>query len=556
MFNEIYERDVNTLGTARSTLGLLEEIGEMAEAVRVFEKYPKYFAGEAADVFSYIMGIANEHNIRLQLDSKPTMDFEAEFLRRYPGLCLQCGHEICVCPSVPESTVGRLSKELDLMPSEQIFALELPEAERRGREIGDSVLEGLGGLAALTLKLPLDRGETNRAMTVLCMKLSDEMRGQNASLANELQDAAIRIATDVRRPGSRSHGEASAHAVELLAGVWPLLSSAVIPDDNSLPSRLGRLFRTQSARIGIITALPKEFAAMRMMLDEQCMNPIASDPNDYVVGTIPAFDGTGNHVVVLTLLKDMGNNTAAAAATHLLRSFPAVEDVIMVGIAGGIPAPESPQAHVRLGDIVVSDKEGVVQFDNVKVDNSKISLRSTSSRPSARMIGAIKMLESERLIRQFPWEQFIERGKSLETGERPLESADKLHKWQNGVSEEIPHPRDPWRRQGFPKIHYGRIAASNMLLKNPDVRDRLRLECNVIGVEMEGSGIADAAWNAGQHYLIIRGICDYCDEMKNDSWQGYAAVVAAAYARTLISRVSAISYSASLSPDTTLKAES
>jgi len=54
-------------------------------------------------------------------------------------------------------------------------------------------------------------------------------------------------------------------------------------------------------------------------------------------------------------------------------------------------------------------------------------------------------------------------------------------------------------------------------------------------VEMEGSGIADATWNAGQHYLIIRGICDYCDENKNDLWQGYAAVAAAAYTRALIS---------------------
>jgi len=54
---------------------------------------------------------------------------------------------------------------------------------------------------------------------------------------------------------------------------------------------------------------------------------------------------------------------------------------------------------------------------------------------------------------------------------------------------------------------------------------------------MEGSGIADAAWTAGQQYFIVRGICDYCDEKKNDIWQGYAAVVAAAYTRALISSI-------------------
>lgn len=53
-------------------------------------------------------------------------------------------------------------------------------------------------------------------------------------------------------------------------------------------------------------------------------------------------------------------------------------------------------------------------------------------------------------------------------------------------------------------------------------------------VEMEASGIADATWNHDTGYLVIRGICDYCDKHKNDVWQEYAALVAAAYTRSLI----------------------
>ena len=53
-------------------------------------------------------------------------------------------------------------------------------------------------------------------------------------------------------------------------------------------------------------------------------------------------------------------------------------------------------------------------------------------------------------------------------------------------------------------------------------------------VEMEGSGIADGTWGAGRGYILIRGICDYCDKHKNKTWQGYAAVVAAAYACALL----------------------
>ncbi len=50
----------------------------------------------------------------------------------------------------------------------------------------------------------------------------------------------------------------------------------------------------------------------------------------------------------------------------------------------------------------------------------------------------------------------------------------------------------------------------------------------------EASGIADATWNHEVGYLVVRGICDYCDSHKNDEWQQYAAVVAAAYTRALI----------------------
>jgi nucleoside phosphorylase len=34
--------------------------------------------------------------------------------------------------------------------------------------------------------------------------------------------------------------------------------------------------------------------------------------------------------------------------------------------------------------------------------------------------------------------------------------------------------------------------------------------------------------------MVVRGICDYCDSHKNDRWQPYAALCAAAYARSLV----------------------
>jgi nucleoside phosphorylase len=51
---------------------------------------------------------------------------------------------------------------------------------------------------------------------------------------------------------------------------------------------------------------------------------------------------------------------------------------------------------------------------------------------------------------------------------------------------------------------------------------------------MEGSGIQVATWTHGVGYLVVRGVCDYCDSNKNDVWQRYAAVAAAAYVRALL----------------------
>ena len=152
MFLDIYPRSPDD-GAGRSTIGLFEEIGELAEAIRVFERHPDYFAGEAADTFSYLMGIANEVTIRSRQEDEhadaPLFSFQDEFLKRYPRLCPQCGSQICVCPSVPESTVRRMAKELEIGPIENLFNLEPRQFDLKGKEIARIALEEAGGYRGL-----------------------------------------------------------------------------------------------------------------------------------------------------------------------------------------------------------------------------------------------------------------------------------------------------------------------------------------------------------------------------------------------------------------------
>lgn len=281
--------------------------------------------------------------------------------------------------------------------------------------------------------------------------------------------------------------------------------------------------------IGIVTALPKEYAAVSLLLEKTVEDGAGSGAGRrFLVGQIPSVHG-GHHVVALTLLSDMGNNSAAISATKMLSHFQSVRHVIMCGIAGGIPCPGDSERDVRLGDIVVSDRNGVVQYDLVKENpDGSTEGRSPPRAPGAELLEAAKHLEVGKVLGQRPWESHLAVGQNMEDGERPPDDHDAM-------GESIEYPSDSKRTTGQPRTFFGTIASANRLLKNPAHRDYLSKAFGVKAVEMEGSGIADAAWDDGRAgYLVVRGVCDYCDEHKGDVWQGAAAVAAAAYTRALV----------------------
>lgn len=70
-------------------------------------------------------------------------------------------------------------------------------------------------------------------------------------------------------------------------------------------------------------------------------------------------------------------------------------------------------------------------------------------------------------------------------------------------------------------------------MKDAMVRDSISRKHGIICFEMEAAGLMDTFPS-----LAIRGISDYSDSHKNDDWQSYAAVVAAAYAKDLLGYIS------------------
>lgn len=288
--------------------------------------------------------------------------------------------------------------------------------------------------------------------------------------------------------------------------------------------------------IAVLTALPKEHAAVQALMD----HPVSHTETDhqgtrhYTFGTMPARND-GKHAIALAMV-GVGNNISAIATTQLLNDLPSVRTVILSGIAGGIPNPAKADDHVRLGDIVVSSEQGIVQFDFMRDESPEITPRHPPRPASSNLLRAARMLEADAIHGLRPWEDFIDQILSALQWKRPSVVTDKLAS-TNDPAKLLKHPKDLSRINGRPRVFLATIASSNTLLKNPVRRDELRRRHGAKAVEMEGSGTADAAWMAQAHHFVIRGICDYCDAKKGDGWQNYAAAAAAGYLRSLLARV-------------------
>jgi nucleoside phosphorylase len=287
--------------------------------------------------------------------------------------------------------------------------------------------------------------------------------------------------------------------------------------------------------IGIVAALWIEGLAMRALIDDVIpLPPIPGDPNHYHIGRLPSSQPNRHHSLVLTTMPRDSTRNAAAISTNLIRSFPQVECVIMVGIAGGVPVPGVPTRHVRLGDIVVAT-DGVVDCTHVRMVDGTASPRRHVEGLSEPMTRAVLELRGDEFRGEPGWASWlsVEGRPELAKFARPRQNTDILH--VRGERTRHPDRRQSGHPSGLPKVHYGAIASGDILLRDEVKRDELAADYGVLAVEMEAAGIAAGAATAGKHWFMVRSVADYCDNAaKNDAWHAYASLAAAAYTRAML----------------------
>ncbi|KAL4942968.1 hypothetical protein BDV06DRAFT_221659 [Aspergillus oleicola] len=316
--------------------------------------------------------------------------------------------------------------------------------------------------------------------------------------------------------------------------------------------------------VGLVCALPKEQTAAIAMLDERhddLPNPV-NDPNAYTLGSM------SNHNVVIACLPkgEIGTSSAATVSTRLISTFPSIRFGLMVGIGGGVPQ------KVRLGDVVVSTPTdglpGVIQWDMGKAEQGD-TFKQTGvlNNPPSALLTALTRLESKHDMEGSSIPQYLgdmmakyprlaakyARGDHLEdicfeadynhvTAASDRQSCSNVGRkrdhggrvfdqdWND--CQGCDRTRTLKRQSRDMVIHHGLIASGNQVIKDAKFRDRInaRLGGHVLCFEMEAAGLMNNFPCA-----VVRGICDYCDTHKNKQWQEYAATVAAAFAKELLS---------------------
>jgi nucleoside phosphorylase len=196
----------------------------------------------------------------------------------------------------------------------------------------------------------------------------------------------------------------------------------------------------------------------------------------------------------------MGLTAAAIATTHLLLQFrPRL--VAMIGIAAG-----TRSGSKQFGDVLVADPS--VDYNSGKV---VMAAGIREFQPDPYPIGLDPRLRS--LLQKY-------------RGPHPL-FAEIRRRWDG------PLPQGPNR------VHVGPVGAADQVID--DATRVLEIQKNwrkLIGVEMETYGVYRAVLESPEpkpRVASFKAVCDFAAE-KSDSWQEYAAFLAAEFATEFLKR--------------------
>lgn len=218
-------------------------------------------------------------------------------------------------------------------------------------------------------------------------------------------------------------------------------------------------------RVAVIVALAEEYETFCRYFDGDIVEKFHIDER-ITVDILESRTGLGR--VGLTCINRMGNVSSGIVATKLLEIFD-LDVVVNIGLAAGVNLEKQ-----QLGDVVIADK--IRYYETGKLRSKGLDLAPEYSDLRSSALSEIQ--------------------KATPT------------QWPLGASI-----------GGAPRqVHIGTIASGEKVISNANfVSALVNQDRTIVGIEMEGYGIASALFGRKEKFLLIRGICDFADHEKNDS---------------------------------------
>ena len=257
------------------------------------------------------------------------------------------------------------------------------------------------------------------------------------------------------------------------------------------------IYESFQTDIGVICALEHpEFSALIQSLGGQGQWKEVGDPRfTHIYRETNLITNNGRTLKLIGATStSMGLTAAAIATTQLILQFkPRI--IVMVGIAAGTHSGDK-----QFGDILVADPS--VDYNSGKVIQAD-GIREFQ--PDPYPIGLNPRLRSVLL----------------------------KYRGNNAIINQI---RNKWKGpvpKGYNRLHIGPLGAADQVIDDPSrVIEIQRNWRKLIGVEMETYGVYRATYEAPDpkpRVVSFKSVCDFAAE-KSDSWQEYAAFVAAEFA--------------------------